>query len=449
MRRVVITGSGAISPHGLNAVDLWNGLLAGRSSTELLTRFDSSAFPSRVAGGVGSFKTTDYIPKSYRKAAKIMARDIELAVVAADGAVRDARLATRGIVESAGGGKPDDAWFAVEPRRIGCNIGAGLISADLNELAAAMAQAGRPDGTLSLARWGRSDDPSKPGGMDQLTPLWLLKYLPNMPACHVSIIHDTQGPSNTITCGQASAGLALAEACRTIQRGYEDIALVGGCESMIHAMGLMRWTLLGRLNTTSNHQPEKAVRPLDQKAAGTVIAEGGAVLVIEELAHARARGATIYCEIAGLGGSSSASGVSRPDASGEALAVAMSKALRDAQIGPEAVQMVIPPGYAIPEFDRADVCAIHRVFGRKPGAAVVPMRGGIGDCGAGAQAIDLVAAAMAIREQTIPPVVNCDQPPEYLDVPRAVRRQVDIRNVLIAASSLAGQNSVVILRKLD
>ena len=173
---------------------------------------------------------------------------------------------------------------------IGCNIGAGLISADLTELSTAMAQARNPDHTLNLARWGKSDDPAKTSGMENLTPLWLLKYLPNMLACHVSIIHDTQGPSNTITCGQASAGLALAEAARTIQRGHADLALVGGCETKVHEMGLLRWSLLHRLNTTSNDSPATTCRPYDTSAAGTVLAEGGAVLIIEELTHALARG---------------------------------------------------------------------------------------------------------------------------------------------------------------
>src|SRR6185295_5910109 len=144
------------------------------------------------------------------------------------------------------------------PARVGCNIGAGLISCDLDELTAAMAEVRNPDNSMNLARWGKSEDPAKPSGMDKLTPLWLLKYLQNMLSCHVSIIHDTQGPSNTITCGQSSAGLAMAEATRTIQRGQADMALVGGVESKVHPMALMRWSLIGRLNGTSNANPGAA-----------------------------------------------------------------------------------------------------------------------------------------------------------------------------------------------
>ncbi len=291
MRRVVITGLGAISPHGLGAPAFWNALLEGKSSVASLTRFDPASFASRVAGAIPPFKTTEFVPKSYRKATKIMARDIELAVLAADFAVRDAKLATKGVLEASGDKLLAEGFTRPDPARVGCNIGAGLICADLDELTQAMVQAKNPDGSFSLAKWGRSEDPGKTSGMDNLTPLWLLKYLPNMLACHVSIIHDTQGPSNTITCGQASAGLALAEACRTIQRGAADLALVGGCESKLHPMGLLRWSLLGRLTTASNDNPSAACRPLDATAAGTVLAEGGAVLVIEELERARQRSA--------------------------------------------------------------------------------------------------------------------------------------------------------------
>ncbi len=385
MRRVVITGLGAISPHGIGAMPFWNALLEGKSSIAPLTVFDPAAFPCRVAGTIPPFKTTDYVPKTYRKATKIMARDIELAVVAADLAVKDARLLTKGV---AGSLTPEqvDGWHKHDPTRVGCNIGAGLICADLNELSQAMTHAHGAGDQISLAKWGRSEDPAKTSGMENLTPLWLLKYLPNMLACHVSIIHDMQGPSNTLTCGQASAGLALAEATRTIERGHADIALVGGCETKLHPMGLMRWCLLNRLNTTSNDAPRAACKPYDQKAAGGVLSEGGAVLVIEEYEHAKARGATIYAEIVGFGASSNASvSVVDADPTGEPAGMAIKKSLKHAKVSPEQIDLIIPPGYAIPSWDRADVAALKFAFGTTLGrTAVTAPRAGIGDCGAGA-----------------------------------------------------------------
>jgi 3-oxoacyl-[acyl-carrier-protein] synthase II len=443
MRRVVITGLGAISPHGLGAPALWDALLAAKSSTNTLKRFDPAAFPSTVAGEVPPFKTTEYVPKAYRKATKIMARDIELAVVAADLAVKDAKLQTKGIPDPAPTG-----FYKPNPTRVGCNIGAGLISADLTELSQAMAQARNPDNTLDLARWGKSDDPAKTSGMENLTPLWLLKYLPNMLACHVSIIHDTQGPSNTITCGQASAGLALAEAARTIQRGHADLALVGGCETKVHEMGLMRWTLLHRLNTSNNDTPASAFRPYDQSAAGSVIAEGGAVLIIEELAHALARNATIYAEVVGLGASANASAASSvidPDPTGEAPSVALKKALKNANLSSDQLDLVIPSSYAIPAWDASDAAALYAVFGNNL-PPVLPARAGIGDCGAGAQALDLVTAALALHHQLIPPAANIQNPIANLPVPTAPI-QKPLTHTATLTTALGGQNAAVILKK--
>ncbi|HUO10489.1 MAG TPA: beta-ketoacyl-[acyl-carrier-protein] synthase family protein [Phycisphaerae bacterium] len=452
MRRVVITGLGAISPHGLGAPAFWNALLEGKSSITALTRFDPAAFPSRVAGQVPPFKTTEYVPKSYRKATKIMARDIELAVVAADLAVKDAKLLTKGIAGSLPPEKTAEGsgWFKPDPTRVGCNIGAGLICADMDELTSAMALARNSDNTLSLAKWGRSDDPAKTSGMENLTPLWLLKYLPNMLACHVSIIHDTQGPSNTITCEQASAGLALAEAARTIQRGNADIALVGGCETKVHPMGLMRWTLLNRLNAQSNDNPAAACKPYDKDATGSVLAEGGAVLVIEEYEHAKRRGATIYAEVVGLGASSNAAlCVTETDESGEAPGVALKKALKDAQVSTDQVGLIIPSGYGIPNWDRADANALKAALG--PALAtttITAARAGIGDCGAGAQALDLVAATLALHSQTIPPTANTQHP--IANLPLATTKQTkSFTHAAVLTTALGGQNSAVILKAVQ
>jgi 3-oxoacyl-[acyl-carrier-protein] synthase II len=451
MRRVVITGLGSISPHGVGTAAFWNGLLEAKSSITPLTRFNPDAFGSRIAGTIPAFKTTDHVPKSYRKATKIMARDIEIAVIAADLAVRDAKLLTKSVASSA---TPEqlaaDGWFKPNPTRVGCNIGAGLICADLDELAAAMSQARGPEGTLSLAKWGKSDDPSRTSGMENLTPLWLLKYLPNMLACHVSILHDTQGPSNTITCGHASAGLALAEATRTIQREQADIALVGGCESKINPMALMRWSLLHRLNTESNATPETSCRPYDAAANGAILAEGGAVLIIEEYEHAKARNATIYAEIAGLGATANATqNVIEPDPTGEAPAVAIRKALKDAGLTPADIGLIISSGFSVPNWDKADAAALQQAFGADLArTTVTPVRGGIGDPGAGSQALDLVAATLALKEQVIPPAVNVTDPIANLPInTRKLTPEKPLAHALILATALGGQNSAIILKR--
>src|SRR5258706_5595678 len=278
MRRVVVTGLGIISPIGIGAKTFWDNLVGGKCGIRRIEAFDPSAFPSQLAGEVPAYKIGDYVPKSYRKATKVMARDIELAVVAADDAFKDSGLKSRAYTDQP----------TITSGRFGCNIGAGLISTDLNELTGAMHVA-REGNKLDLQKWGRE-------GMNQLTPLWLLKYLPNMLACHVTIIHQLKGPSNTITCADASSHLAIGEAFRTIQRGNADLAICGGAESKVNPMGHMRQTLVKRLSER-NDAPDQAVRPFDVDANGTAIAEGGGLLILEEYERAKARGAKIYAEL--------------------------------------------------------------------------------------------------------------------------------------------------------
>jgi 3-oxoacyl-[acyl-carrier-protein] synthase II len=308
-RRVVITGIGIASPIGIGVGPFWDALCAGTVGVSKITSFDAGGFASQIAGQVPAFKIGDYVPKHYRKATKVMARDIELAVVAADGAFKDAGLKSRAYTD-----KPE-----IDGTRFGCNIGAGLISVDLDELTSAMA--GSRDGDrLDLAKWGRE-------GMTQLTPLWLLKYLPNMLACHVTIIHELKGPSNTITCGDASSHLAIGEAFRTIQRGDADLAVCGGAETKVQPMGLMRQCLLNRVTTTHNDAPASAVRPFDSAATGTAVGEGGGLFILEEYDHATARGAKIYAELVGFGASQDTYRITEPDPTGQSYARAVQKAL--------------------------------------------------------------------------------------------------------------------------
>jgi 3-oxoacyl-[acyl-carrier-protein] synthase II len=213
-RSIVLTGLGPISAFGVGIDPLWAAMCEGRSAIAPIKRWDASGFPScagaELADELYDVKTA--VPKSYRKATKVMARDIELAVGAAAEAIRSAGLVTRGTAE---GAAP-----TIVPDRMGCHIGAGLIAAELDELTGAMWASRRDDPAtpgdlgVDLGHWGNQ-------GMENLTPLWLLKYLPNMLACHVTIIHDCQGPSNTITCADASALLSLGESRRVIERGGE------------------------------------------------------------------------------------------------------------------------------------------------------------------------------------------------------------------------------------
>ena len=212
MKRVVITGIGVVSPIGIGTRSFWENLLAGKCGLRRIEQFDPSGLACQLAGEVPDYKIGDFVPKSYRKATKVMARDIELAVAAADQAVRHAGLTTPGTANGDGAAASGGGGRSYEGSRTGCHIGAGLIAADVEELTDAMTVARNGEGGFDIHKWGSE-------GMTHLTPLWLLKYLPNMLACHVTIIHDAQGPSNTITCGEASSGLSIGESLRVIQRG--------------------------------------------------------------------------------------------------------------------------------------------------------------------------------------------------------------------------------------
>ncbi|MGH7215180.1 MAG: beta-ketoacyl-[acyl-carrier-protein] synthase family protein [Tepidisphaeraceae bacterium] len=434
MRRVVITGIGVISPIGIGNAAFWTNLLAGKCGVQRIASFDPSGFPSQIAGEVPPFKIGDYVPKSYRKATKVMARDIELAVVAADDAFKDSGLKSKAYTET-----PD-----FNGERFGCNIGAGLISADLNELAAAMhvARADENPNQLDLHKWGRD-------GMGQLTPLWLLKYLPNMLACHVTIIHELKGPSNTITCADASSHLAIGEAFRTIQRGNADLAICGGAESKVVPMGLVRQTLLKRVTNQHNDKPAEAVRPFDRNAQGTAIGEGGGLFVLEEYERAEARNARIYAEVVGFGASQDTHSVTDPCPTGHSYAVAITNALKEANVSPDQVGVLVPNGLGISAHDRAELAGLKQAFGdalaRVP---LAPIKAQIGNLAAGS-GVDAAAAALALHHGKVPPAANTRKIIDgaTLDVsPEARDKKIDV--AVTSVYSLGGQNAALVFKRV-
>ena len=323
-RRVVITGLGPVAGLGIGIDPVWNGLREGRCAIATISSFDPAGFACTIAAEVRDFKVNPFVPKSYRKAVKVMARDIELAVASADLAARDAKLVTKGTAVEPAAGQPAVAT-TYPPQRVGAHIGAGLIACELNELTDALDKARQDaDATkFDIHKWGTE-------GMQQLTPLWLLKYLPNMLACHVTIIHDAQGPSNTITCAEASSGLSIGESLRVIQRGAADASFCGGTESKLNPMAFLRQVISNRLNTTSNNDPANALRPFAADAAGTIVGEGGAIIVLEAeetfAARAASSGARAYAVVKGFGASQSVHLESRnflPDPEGRGIVLAV------------------------------------------------------------------------------------------------------------------------------
>ena len=428
--RVVITGLGAVSPLGLTVSEMWAGLCAGRSGIGSITAFEAAGFDCKIAGEVDDFKIQQYVPKSYRKSVKIMSRDIKLSIVAADEALRDSGLVTKGI---------DEENINIEPARMAITLGAGLVSCDLVELAPAVA-ASVVDGKFDVRKWGKE-------GIESVTPLWLLKYLPNMLACHIGIIHDIEGPSNSITCAEAGAHLAIGEAAHIISRGNSDVALAGGAEAKVNPLIMIRQCLMKRVTSENNADPAGACRPFDAEAKGSVFGEGAGVVVLESLERAEKRGAKIYAEVAGIGHSNSINTVyEHIEADGKGIRIAIEKALADAEIEADDLDLVIPHGTGIAADDLAEANAIEAALGNE--VAVWPTKSMLSNTGAAGGGLDVIAGVLAMQEGKIPAAKNCDKKADGCNLNIVTEaQQKELNCVLCCSYTYGGQTAAVVLKK--
>ena len=433
--RVVITGVGAVSPLGNSSGHLWEGLCAGRCGIERIRAFEPSGFTCQIAGEVKEFNIRDYIPKSFRKSTKLMSRDIELSIAAAKEAFADARIVTKA---------DEGGQVNLDSQRTAIVLGAGLISCDLVELGPAIA-ASVTDGRFDIHKWGRD-------GLELVTPLWLLKYLPNMLACHIGIIHDIQGPSNTITCAEASGLLAISEARDIIARGDSDIALAGAAEAKVNPIVMIRQMLLNRATSEYNDKPHEACRPFDANAKGSVFGEGAGMLVLENMEKAKGRGAKIYAEIVGAGESSNLNAAyEHLEAGGKGMQLAVEQALREAGIRPQELDLVIPHGTGIPQDDLAESKALEIVLGDTvKGVPVLPTKSMVSNTGAASGAIDVIAAIYVMRHGKIPAARNCKKKASACNLNinlKAVEK--DIHYVLCCSYTYGGQTAAIILSRID
>lgn len=441
-RKVVITGIGVVTGLGVGIEALWAGLMAGRSALGPITRFDAAGFPWRLAGEAGELDVRDHVPRSYRKATKVMARDSELAVVAAELAARSAGLLTRAH---------EDQAPSYRPGRLATHIGAGLMSAEADELGAAFTAAAE-HGTLSMAAWGEH-------GMGNLTPLWMLKYLPNMLACHVSIIHGCEGPSNTITCAEASALLSIGESARVIERGDADCGFAGGAESKVNQMAIARYGLNGRLaETQSREVGAELVRPYDPQSPGQVTGEAGAILILEGADAAEARQAPVWAHISGFGAAHSPAALSLPQPRGsarpaedlidEGVQLAIEAALRDAGLAPADIDVIVPHASGHAATDAAEAGALRAVFAeRLADIPLITLNPAIGECWAGAGGVQAAAAALALREQTVPARIHAGQPMAGLRAGKAPPEPRRLRHALVCTGGCGGQCAALILSR--
>lgn len=447
--RVVITGLGPVSAHGIGAQAFWDALKLGKPALTPIESFDATGFRSALAGQVKDANIRDYVPKSYRKATKVMARDTELAVIAAKLAANDASLITRGSQEDE---EPIPGGFTINPTRTGCQIGAGLIAADTEELARAVVSAKDENNQFSMKKWGTLNDGAS--GMNNLPPLWLLKYLPNMLACHVTIVHGLEGPSNTIMGAEASAILSIGESTRVIERGSADICFTGGAESRINPLGLLRWDYSGRLAPL--HDQSKvlnSIKPYDPSSAGGIMGESGGMLVIEDEQHALDRGVDIYACIEGFGAAQTPPPVfpglfeePEPSPCDRGLQAAIESALNDAQVQPADIDLIISLGLGVPNYDNMELGAIRSVFDTKLNSTpIYTLTNLVGNTLAGHGGLMTAAGALCLKHQMLPAGTMQFDGSDRLPTQLNESCSRTIRRVLICSGSLGGQTGALVL----
>ena len=433
-RQVVITGLGAVSCLGMDVDSLWAGLTENRSGIDTIKAFDPAKFPCKIAGEVGEFKLRKHVPKSFRKSIKLMCRDIELSVLAANEAFESSGIVTKA---------QDPENTTVDPKRMAVNFGANVICCDMEELAPSVLKS-VVDGEFNIKKWGSE-------GLETLTPLWLLKYLPNMLACHVGILHDIQGPSNSITCGEAGGHLAIAEAAQVIARDDADVALAGGAESQVNAIMILRHIINNRATTENNDNPETACRPFDADAKGSVFGEGAGMLVIEEKGYAEKRGAKILAELAGFGESNNIRpGLVKVEDRAPGTRIAIETALEDAGIKADQIDLVIPHGTGIPDDDLAEAAAIRDALGEAAdNALVLPTKSMLSNTSAASGALDVITAVKAMQTSTIPAAKNCDKPAKgcRLNISNKLREK-NIRYALCTGYTYGGQTAAVVVKNV-
>jgi 3-oxoacyl-[acyl-carrier-protein] synthase II len=393
-REVVITGIGVVSPVGIGVDRFWESLSAGRSGVRHGSFFPGFAAPGGVGAEVSDF-TDESARKVYlkeqRKNLKAMCREIQLGVASALLALDDARV------------NLDE----IDHDRLGVEFGANLMLSPpdvLAEACYACCDEGA-EGTTEFrsTRWGKT-------GLEKLEPLWLLRYLPNMPACHISISADARGPSNSLTLDDASGNTVIGEARRIIQRDDADVMIVGVTGTTMHPIKTLHLALWDDLARTPE-EPEKRARPFDLNRSGRVVAEGSCSFILEERRHAQQRGAKILGRVLGTG-SSCVSDSRHAENHRMALANAMRAALKDAGLRPDQVGHINAHGLGTRELDIAEAKAIIDVFGEDLGRRipVTAPKSFLGNSGAGSGLLELAASVVGLAHGVIPYTLNYETP---------------------------------------
>ena len=414
-REVVITGAGVVSPIGIGLEAFWTALVECRSGVRPLTMDDECSLSVAFGGRV-----TDFDPKQYvkpRKSLKIMCREIQTGFAAAGLAMDDAAL-------PAG---------AVEPERMGVVFGSEMLYGDIAELRDAYSGC-IVDGKFDFDLWGKQ-------AMNNLYPLWMLKYLPNMPACHIGIAHDARGPNNSIALAEVSSLLAVSEAASVIGRGMADVMIAGGTGSRLSMTGLV-W----RSDYNLSHRTldsASASRPFDASRDGMVNGEGAGAFVMESRQHALARGARVWARVLGWGSAFEPRRNGRLG-QGAAIGAAITVALRSAGLQADDVGHVNAHGLSTREDDPVEARAIREALGDVP---VTAPKSFFGNLGAGGGAVEMAASVLSLADGRVPVTLNYQEPDSNcpINVIRDRPHQTDKHIAVVLNQTRTGQAVAVVI----
>ena len=421
--RIVITGLGVVSPVGIGNDAFWASLQENRSGIDFLS-IPHEGLPSAFGAEVRDFDPTEHLRD--RKFLKVMSRDMQLGVASSRLAVADSGFSDGDI----------------DPLRLGVTFGAGRMTTHPAELSAAVEACRTNSNEVNMTRWGED-------GLGQIAPLWLLRQLPNMPACHVSIDNNARGPNNTITSRDASALLALAEAVRVIEANRADAMIVGACSSNIHPVDIAKFHSFEGLSQRTD-DPARACRPFDFERDGAVVGEGAATFVVERYEHAVQRGADIYAEVIGVGAGCDGRG-SANEAAGLGLVRAIEAGIRRAGIRPNEVGHINAQGKSTQADDIVEARAYHRVLGDCVSKIpVTAMKSFIGHFDAGAGAVELAGTLLALKYGEVPATLNYEVPDPRCrinvvkDGPQTIRN----RTAISVNRTARGQSAAAVLRAI-
>lgn len=410
MKRVVVTGLGVVSPIGNELDSFWNNLLNGVNGVDLITRFNTDEFPTKIAAEVKDFNSEEFIDK---KEARRMDRNTQYAVAASKMAAKDANI--------------DDT---VNKDRIGVILGCGVGGIETFE-----------EQTRIMMEKGPK----------RISPFFVPMMIVNMASGQIAMAMGARGINETIVTACASGTNAIGEAFKAIQRGDADVMFTGGCEASITPMALGGFCALKALST-NNENPKGASRPFDKNRDGFVMGEGSGILVLEELEHAKNRNAKIYAEVIGYGASCDAYHMTAPDPEGNGAALAIQRALEDGKISPDKVEYINAHGTSTEYNDKFETMAIKKVFGECAYDTLISSTKSMtGHLLGAAGGLEGIIIALALKNNIVPPTINLEECGEGCDLNYVPDKAVEktINYAMSNSFGFGGHNAVILMKKYE